>query len=431
MSELESGMSCTLKEDTITVNGDLKISFRRTVRVPDTSESNYLPPNLGAFPLEAVSRHSDNLPKVMVVKSGVFFPMYQSEAMWINFSPVQEHMHPYKIKIYVGGVNVVSAEPALETKATAVRRQVRLGKAPADATAASPLQDYIVVPQQKWIDGVANGDGTVRQFIAMPSNSGTSVEAQITGQEATAGIQIEVTPYKLSSPRPFPGEPIQIFLKQLNGTTKTFNVTRLEPIANFKLRIREATGIPTQDMRLIYAGKQLEDARDFDDYRIYKESTIHMVLRLRGAGPPDPSTTAQMNLAAGGLIHQVVHADTLRPNWDVAKTTVFNAQILNASLYEAVTGMRPITRPISHEEYAEHGFPYFKIYEEKSGVYGTFGVVKSLGEGKGKGVVSAVRVVDAGCGSGIEVMNPLGPYQVSESVAEIGEKLEGYHIAEF
>ena len=76
MSKLESGMSCTLKNDTITVNDDLKISFRRTVRVPDISESNYLPPNLGAFPLEAVSRHA-KLPKAMIVKSGVFFPMYR------------------------------------------------------------------------------------------------------------------------------------------------------------------------------------------------------------------------------------------------------------------------------------------------------------------------------------------------------------------
>jgi hypothetical protein len=51
---------------------------------------------------------------------------------------------------------------------------------------------------------------------------------------------------------------MQIFLKQLDGSTKTFNVTNLEPIENFKLRIREATGIPTSIIRLIYAGKQLE-----------------------------------------------------------------------------------------------------------------------------------------------------------------------------
>jgi hypothetical protein len=73
----ETGMSCTLRDDTIVVNGDLKISFRRTVRVPDTQESNYLPPNLGAFPLEAVSQHSNKLPRAMVAKGGVFFPMYR------------------------------------------------------------------------------------------------------------------------------------------------------------------------------------------------------------------------------------------------------------------------------------------------------------------------------------------------------------------
>ena len=178
--------------------------------------------------------------------------------MWINFSTTHEDRSPYMIKIYVGGINVISAEPAVESMPTCFRRLVRLEKTSSDPEAASPLQDYIVVPEQKWIDGIASKDGTVRQFAAMPVHSGLSIETQITGQDATAGIQIEVTPYKLPGPRPFPGRPMQIFLKQLNGTTKTFDVTHLESIANFKLRIREATGIPTQDMRLIYAGKQLE-----------------------------------------------------------------------------------------------------------------------------------------------------------------------------
>jgi hypothetical protein len=70
-------MLCTLRDDTIVVNGDLTISFRRTVRVADTQESNYLPPDLGAFPLEAVSQHSNKLPRAMVAKGGVFFPMYR------------------------------------------------------------------------------------------------------------------------------------------------------------------------------------------------------------------------------------------------------------------------------------------------------------------------------------------------------------------
>ena len=76
------------------------------------------------------------------------------------------------------------------------------------------------------------------------------------------------------------------------------------------------------------------------------------------------------------------------------------------------------------------------MYEENSGVYGSrFGAIKSVGElkghGKGQGVVSAVKVVDGGYGSGIEVMNPQGPYLVSEPVAEVEEALDAYHIAEF
>jgi hypothetical protein len=71
------GMTCKLTDDSVVVNGDLKISFRRTVRVPETKESNWLPPDLGAFPLKPVSQHSKNLPPGMAVKGGVLFPMYR------------------------------------------------------------------------------------------------------------------------------------------------------------------------------------------------------------------------------------------------------------------------------------------------------------------------------------------------------------------
>jgi hypothetical protein len=73
----EADMSCVLKDDCITFNGDLKISFRRTIRVPDNEESHFLPPDLGAFPLKAVSQHSSKLDPAMVMKGGVFFPMYR------------------------------------------------------------------------------------------------------------------------------------------------------------------------------------------------------------------------------------------------------------------------------------------------------------------------------------------------------------------
>jgi hypothetical protein len=72
-----TGMSCVLKDNSIVFNNDLKVSFRRTIRVPDNDESHYLPPDLGAFLLKAVSQHSSKLDPAMVTKGGVFFPMYR------------------------------------------------------------------------------------------------------------------------------------------------------------------------------------------------------------------------------------------------------------------------------------------------------------------------------------------------------------------
>lgn len=101
----------------------------------------------------------------------------------------------YLIKIYVGGVNAISGEPAMEDAGTKLRRQAELAKIKDDHS-ASPLQDYIVIPKQRWLDGIAVADGTVRQFVAMPFGSGHSVESQITGQDAAGGIQFEITPHE-------------------------------------------------------------------------------------------------------------------------------------------------------------------------------------------------------------------------------------------
>jgi hypothetical protein len=59
---------------------------------------------------------------------------------------------------------------------------------------ASPLQDHVVVPSQNWLDGIADSDGTVRQFVAMAFNSGHSIEFQTTGADAVGGLQFEITP---------------------------------------------------------------------------------------------------------------------------------------------------------------------------------------------------------------------------------------------
>ena len=156
-------------------DAELAIEFQQTLRIPDDNRSYDLPPGLGRFPLSRVDDYPENLPDTWKEHGGVFLPMYQSEALWINF----RCDYPMAVKIAAGKVNAVTGEEWKE------------------GLCRDP-QDYLVVPEQPWLDGFCVQKGLIRQFVAMPLGEGYTAEEQLTGEAEHGGLQIAVYPMKRS-----------------------------------------------------------------------------------------------------------------------------------------------------------------------------------------------------------------------------------------
>ena len=156
-------------------DAECRISFQRTLRIPDDNREYSLPPGLGRFPLNLVDDYADNVPETWIARGGVFLPMYQAEAMWLNF----DGDYPMAVKVAAGKINAVTGEGW-------------------ENELSSKPQDYVVVPDQPWLDGFSVMKGMIRQFVAMPLGKGYTAEEQLTGEAEHGGLQIVVYPLKAS-----------------------------------------------------------------------------------------------------------------------------------------------------------------------------------------------------------------------------------------
>ena len=149
------------------------IEFQRTLRIPDDDNDYLLPPGLGCFPLRHLDDHAKRLPEEWRRRGGVITPMHQAEALWVSF----HSDYPFAVKVAAGKVCAVTGDPWV-------------GHLNADP------QDYVVLPDQPWLDGYCVEKGVVRQFVAMPLGEGYTVEEQLTGAARHGGVQILAFPMK-------------------------------------------------------------------------------------------------------------------------------------------------------------------------------------------------------------------------------------------
>ncbi len=248
------------------VHGDAvcSIGFQRTLRIPDDNRDYPLPPGLGNFPLNHVDDYGAKVPETWNKHGGIFFPMYQAEAMWMHFGG----SYPMAIKIAAGKIDALTGE--------SWKNEI-----------SERSQDYLVVPEQPWLDGFCVGEGLIRQFVAMPLGEGYSAEEQLTGEAKHGGLQIVVYPMKAS-----------------------------RYAALFKKRVHmedAAPGViysPLPDMGLAPGGLMrqeiYEDPYGFDswDTSVRSRCFVHIAnsvqfLQLSGSEPPTPPPSASEYTDAG------------------------------------------------------------------------------------------------------------------------------------
>jgi hypothetical protein len=326
-------------------DAELRISFQRTLRVPDDARNHGLPPSLGTMPLRAVDALDPaRLPADWKRRGGVALPMWQAEACWLNF--LSPKRYPMAVKIAAGKINAVNGAAWTDTLDFAD-------------------QDYVEVPGQPWLDGFCVAKGVVRQFVAMPLGAGYTAEEQVTGRAEHGGLQILVRPLRAD-------------LWRARLAAEAAERARAAAAAAQAAAIRATASLPSDDPFAMppLGGVGGDGALPF---------------RGPPQAPAPAPVAASMGLAPGGSIAQVIGKAQEAPTaWAAETRSRCFVHIANSLSWRAVTGEAPPTTPPTAADYTKAGLPWFAWYDDSarpvpgSGVLAKLKSVLSMGQAKGE-----------------------------------------------
>lgn len=335
--------------------------------------------------------------------------------MWIQFDGKKNE--PKACKVAIGKVNSITGKPW--------NQKFLKGEE----------QDYVVIPDQPWLDGINAGDGYIKQFVAMPLGGGYTVEAQVTGKEDVGGLQVIVydpkpirtqkpvlpvppqpmykppayplpAPNPLPSPPPFYSQPVpqaqpMAVQRKMEAVPMALSSSKAAPSAfgGFPVSAPPPPSLnsaPSAPSFFSFAPEaEMYSSLDSPASRIDSFAAPQaLAFESQSQSQPQPPppvrgmvaepAAKEMGLAAGGKMKQSIYKDTHGiDTWDENNYARVFVHIVNSTMYRQITGKEPPATPIDAGAYSNFGYPWFDMYDEhvpavpKSGILSQ---VKSVSE---------------------------------------------------
>ena len=352
----------------------LDVCLSRTYRVAEDADPQQAVYDGESLCMEHVADYADNVPPSWNKHGGVMAPMYQSEAMWIEFeSPFG---YPFAVKVASGKRCAITGEEWMDglVAGERVTRKETIN-----------LQNYLVAPKQKWLHGFCTGTGVVRQFVAMPLGSGATVEEQLTGKAEFGGLQIQVYPshpfhYKKVEPRR--KSAINIWSNQPTTPSVNQPAQAMEdfPSAGGWWSIRRdcKESVKAQLPNPIWELPSMTEKMEAPSEACVEEKKSLPIMEKRVEMSEQASSLSDaddpfkeeafcldLGLGAGGQIKQEIYKDEKGLSaWDCRHTSRVFVHLMNAQQWENVTSKPIDRRPLSREQYERNGLPWSEAYEE-------------------------------------------------------------------